>query len=241
MDLTKAILELKDKTAQLLERFTTQADKWDQKVNDAVNYAHTKVDSFVTKARGEYPFVNLIKREHWRFEKDADGNFQHPFSFWTPDSVSPTLSFVDMSDPAQRDSLPQVVKDMLQALLGVGWNNGNKWGRGVTFNIAKLNTTGTGNLALFAGGSVRVLGPVTYGYKAIAVTQGEIEVGGQTLTSGQFALDVINGNITDPYYSWDIGNFIRFNADPSEIYIVAPFCVSGLHPQHIPLVINKGE
>jgi len=33
MDLTKAILELKDKTSQLLERFTTQADQWDQKVN----------------------------------------------------------------------------------------------------------------------------------------------------------------------------------------------------------------
>jgi len=50
MDLTKAILELKDKTSQLLERFTTQADKWDQKVNDAVNYAHTQVDNFIAGA-----------------------------------------------------------------------------------------------------------------------------------------------------------------------------------------------
>jgi len=192
-------------------------------------------------AREEYPFANLIKKEHWRFEKDANGNFQHPFVFWTPDSVSPDLSFVDMSDSNQRDSLPQIVKDMLQALLGDGWGNGNNWGRGITFNLAKLNTTGTGVLSLFAGGSVRALGPATYGYKAIAVTQGEIKVGGQTLAAGQYALDVINGDITHSYYSWDIGNYIKFNADPSEIYIVAPFCVAGLHPQHIPLVINKGE
>ena len=200
-----------------------------------------EVDSFISGARKEYPFVNLIKREHWRFEKDSNGNFQHPFNFFTSDSVSPTLSFVDMSDSNQRDSLPQVVKDMLQALLSVGWNNGNDWGRGVAFNIAKLNTTGTGGLSLFAGWTVRVLGPVTWGYKAIAVTQGEIEVGGQTLSAGEYALDIINGSYANPYYSWDIGNYIRFNADPSEIYIVAPFCVPGLHPQHIPLVINKGE
>jgi len=50
MDLTQAILELKNKTAQLLERFTTQADKWDKKVNDAVNYAHTQVDNFIAGA-----------------------------------------------------------------------------------------------------------------------------------------------------------------------------------------------
>ena len=241
MDLTQTILELKENTSKLVERMATQSDKWDQQVNDLVNYGKSQIDGFIAGARGEYPFVNLIKREHWRFEKDDAGNFQHPFNFWTSNSVSPTLSFVDMSDPTQRDSLPQVVKDKLQALLGNGWNDGDYWGRGVTFNIAKINTTGTGNLSLFAGWSVRVLGPVTYGYKAIAVTQGEIKVGGKTLTAGQYALDIINGSVTNPYYSWDIGNWIWFNADPSEIYIVAPFVVAGLHPQNIPLVINKGE
>jgi len=54
MDLTKAILELKDKTSQLLERFTTQADQWDQKVNDAVNYAHTQVDNFIAGAEARF-------------------------------------------------------------------------------------------------------------------------------------------------------------------------------------------
>jgi len=209
----------------------------DQKEEEKISLLESKV----AHAREEYPFTNLIRKEHWRFEKDNDGNFQHPFAFWTPDSVSPTLSFIDMSDASQRDSLPQVVKDMLQAFLGIGWNGGDNWGRGVTFNIAKINTTGTGNLSLFAGGSVRVLGPVSYGYKAIAVSQGEIKVGGKILTAGQYALDIVNGTVDSPYHSWDIGNYIWFGTDPSEIYIVAPFVVAGLHPQHVPLVINKGE
>jgi len=80
MDLTQVILDLKDKTSQLVERFTTQADQWDQKVNDAVNYAHTQVDNFIFGARGEYPVTpNLLKNT--RFFKWADEiiDSDHPF------------------------------------------------------------------------------------------------------------------------------------------------------------------
>jgi len=55
-------------------------------VNTAIANMQTQVDNFIAGARGEYPFVNLIKREHWRFEKDDSGNFQHPFALWTLDS-----------------------------------------------------------------------------------------------------------------------------------------------------------
>jgi len=75
MDLTKAILDLKNDTSQLVERFATQADKWDQKVNDAVNYAHTQVDNFIAGARGEYPAVNLYKNPLYKGEKGKDFSF----------------------------------------------------------------------------------------------------------------------------------------------------------------------
>ncbi len=46
-DLTQMILELKNNTSQLLERWATQSDKWDQQVNEA----KTKVDSFIAGAK----------------------------------------------------------------------------------------------------------------------------------------------------------------------------------------------
>ncbi len=59
-DLTELILKVKDNTSQLLERWATQSDKWDQQVNDAVNKAKTKVDSFIDGARVEFVGTQLI-------------------------------------------------------------------------------------------------------------------------------------------------------------------------------------
>jgi len=75
MDLTKAILELKDKTSQLVERWATQSDKWDKQVNDAVNKVKTKVDSFIANARREYPSLNLYKNPLFKGEKGKDFSF----------------------------------------------------------------------------------------------------------------------------------------------------------------------
>ena len=44
MDLTQTILELKENTSKLVERMATQSDKWDQQVNDLVNYGKSKID-----------------------------------------------------------------------------------------------------------------------------------------------------------------------------------------------------
>jgi hypothetical protein len=46
-DLTELLLEVKDNTSQLLERWTTQSDKWDQEVQEAA----AKVDSFIASAK----------------------------------------------------------------------------------------------------------------------------------------------------------------------------------------------
>ncbi|GAB6075797.1 hypothetical protein [Desulfurobacterium crinifex] len=59
-DLTELLLEVKDNTSQLLERWTTQSDKWDQQVNDLVNYGKSKIDGFIAGARGEFVGTQLI-------------------------------------------------------------------------------------------------------------------------------------------------------------------------------------
>ncbi|GAB6075693.1 hypothetical protein [Desulfurobacterium crinifex] len=50
MDLTQTILELKENTSELLQRWTTQSDKWNQQVNDLVNYGKSKIDGFIAGA-----------------------------------------------------------------------------------------------------------------------------------------------------------------------------------------------
>ena len=229
------------KERELLKAFKTETDKLEAILPTLENQAN--ILDQIENIKDELPFHNLIKREHWRFEKNTNGDFQHPFVFWKPieSSVIPTLSFVDMSDHTQRDNLPQVVKDMLQTMLGVGWNNGSNWGRGVTFNIAIIETTGTGGLSLVAGGSVRYLGTATWGYKGIAVETGQITIAGQQISTGDFKTNLVNGQRNGDGYSWDIGNSISFDTSPSKIYIVAPFITAGLLPKNIPLIVNTGE
>jgi len=102
MDLTKAVLELKDKTSQLLERFTTQADKWDQKVNDAVNYAHTQVDNFIAGARSEFGAVNIIPDPYLKYQgTDSNGNPTGRGKFWNSfyyHGTNPSWKFIDLPD-----------------------------------------------------------------------------------------------------------------------------------------------
>ncbi|SMO58987.1 hypothetical protein SAMN06269117_1131, partial [Balnearium lithotrophicum] len=93
MDLTQAILELKNDTSQLVERFATQADKWDQKVNDAVNYAHSKVDGFVAGVRGEFPSVNVHFNSQLICSSGADDN-----GLYIPDGYSYKASLIDVAE-----------------------------------------------------------------------------------------------------------------------------------------------
>jgi len=79
MDLTKAILELKENTSKLVERMATQSDKWDQQVNDLVNYGKSKIDGFIAGARGKFPLPeNLIANS---FMIDVDSNTGAPVGY----------------------------------------------------------------------------------------------------------------------------------------------------------------
>jgi len=96
MDLTQAILELKNKTSQLVERWATQSDKWDKQVNDAVNKVKSQVDNFIAGARSEFPLFPL--HENPSFIKDnGDGTYSvyGLYSVYTYGNPSVSISIVD--------------------------------------------------------------------------------------------------------------------------------------------------
>jgi len=85
MDLTKAILELKENTSKLVERMATQSDKWDQQVKDLVNYGKSQIDGFIAGARGEFPVINLFPfTRDFGYTQDYDSNIPSPkgIYFW---------------------------------------------------------------------------------------------------------------------------------------------------------------
>jgi len=113
MDYETQLTQLINNTSQLINEVSGKFQQWDDKVNQA----KAQINSFIAEARNDFAHENLIKKEHWRFEKDARGNFQHPFVFYTPDSVVPSLSFVDMSNSTVRNGLPKIVKKMINNML----------------------------------------------------------------------------------------------------------------------------
>jgi len=128
MDLTEAILDLKDKTSQLVERFTTQADQWDQKVNDAVNYAHTQVDNFIAGARREYPVSSLLINPYFNIEngdsgfpkywtlQNNDWNCNHPFGLAVTDLTYELISLAPAGNAGKKYWDSSMKKMFAQAL-----------------------------------------------------------------------------------------------------------------------------
>jgi hypothetical protein len=90
MDLTQTILELKENTSQLLERWTTQSDKWDQQVQAKIN----ELEQWRQGVRGEYPVISI-----YPYTKDFNNSLTPPGTYgWCENCTRSYLELRDKND-----------------------------------------------------------------------------------------------------------------------------------------------
>jgi hypothetical protein len=128
MDLTQTILELKENTSKLVERFTTQADKWDQQVKNLVNEGKTKINNFIAGARGEYPASSLLLNPYFNLEdkgfpkywelNNASWNCNHSFGLGVSDLTYELVPLAPVGDPGQKH-WDSSIKEIFAKALGI--------------------------------------------------------------------------------------------------------------------------
>ncbi len=138
-DLTELILEVKDNTSQLLERWTTQSDKWDQQVNDLVNYGKSQIDGFIAGARGEFGTVNLLKNTQFL---DSDGdNFPDGYFTFYPSGATKTYTLITPDKGAADGTDEKIASQVLaKAFTGNendegGWTH---WDEKILYRVLKV-------------------------------------------------------------------------------------------------------
>jgi hypothetical protein len=132
MDLTKAILELKENTSKLVERMATQSDKWDQQVKNLVNEGKTKINNFIAGARGEYPASSLLLNPYFNLEDNGfpkywsldnnDWNCNHEFGLGVSDLTYELVPLAPVGDPGQKH-WDSSMKEMFANALGISLRN----------------------------------------------------------------------------------------------------------------------
>jgi len=125
MDLTKAILELKENTSKLVERMATQSDKWDQQVNDLVNYGKSKIDGFIAGARREFGTVNLLKNTQFL---DSDGdNFPDGYFTFYPSGATKAYTLITPDKSAADGTDEKIASQVLAKAFTGNENDTGDW------------------------------------------------------------------------------------------------------------------